>query len=151
MPRQGGQGKGKPKIAERGLGKALIRNRVNTAADRFNIHRREMISHLDNSGGLQEYLETVDLEDEDVEVLRVHQNDAVLVLPTVRSATLQTITSAQFEIDQLHIPRKPAWSVKMTAEEVDRNEKDAFLQWRRDLATQEAAEEGLQPFQIVLE
>ena len=28
MPRQGGQGKGKPKLSERGLGVALIRNRL---------------------------------------------------------------------------------------------------------------------------
>jgi large subunit GTPase 1 len=32
------------------------------------------------------------------------------------------------------IPRKPAWTNKMTKQEVETNEKNAFLQWRRDLS-----------------
>jgi len=34
----------------------------------------------------------------------------------------------------LRIPRKPAWTTAMSAEEVDRREKDAFLEWRREVA-----------------
>jgi large subunit GTPase 1 len=34
----------------------------------------------------------------------------------------------------LSVPRKPAWNLTMSAEEVDRREKDAFLIWRRNIA-----------------
>jgi large subunit GTPase 1 len=43
----------------------------------------------------------------------------------------------RFQHHHLSIPRKPAWSTAMTAEQIDRNEKDAFLQWRRSLASLE--------------
>ncbi|XP_069121992.1 large subunit GTPase 1 homolog [Argopecten irradians] len=48
----------------------------------------------------------------------------------------------QLEVDELHkkhknvlkIPRRPAWTSNTTPEELDRQEKDAFLEWRRTLA-----------------
>jgi hypothetical protein len=39
-----------------------------------------------------------------------------------------------FEYQHLSIPRKPAWSKQMTAEDIDRREKQAFLVWRRTIA-----------------
>lgn len=141
MPRQGGQGKGKPKLAERGFGKALIRNRTQTAAQRFEVETKELISHLDNTGGLDEYLKVVEMEGADVEVLHVYNHDAVLIQPTTRNAVLQNLTSDQFDVEHLQIPRKPHWTKDMTPEEVDRNEKDTFLQWRRDIASMETADE----------
>ena len=32
------------------------------------------------------------------------------------------------------IPRKPHWTNKMTKQEVEQNEKTAFLDWRRELS-----------------
>jgi hypothetical protein len=40
----------------------------------------------------------------------------------------------QFDYKHLKIPRKPAWTREMTAEEIDRQEKEAFLLWRREIA-----------------
>jgi hypothetical protein len=37
-------------------------------------------------------------------------------------------------IETLRIPRRPAWTKTMSAEELDRIEKDSFLEWRRALA-----------------
>ena len=34
----------------------------------------------------------------------------------------------------LKIPRRPEWNKDMSREEIDQNEKTAFLEWRRDLA-----------------
>lgn len=34
----------------------------------------------------------------------------------------------------LRVPRRPAWTKTMTAVEVDKQEKVAFLEWRRSLA-----------------
>lgn len=91
----------------------------------------------------------------EAEVKRVHNNDAFLVEPTI-SPTLQTMrcrnaaihilkfeivklylllilncSSKQFDYKHLRIPRKPGWKISMTATEIDRREKDAFLEWRR--------------------
>lgn len=35
---------------------------------------------------------------------------------------------------RLRIPRRPPWSRDMTGEQVEAQERDAFLAWRRDLA-----------------
>ena len=141
MGKQGGQGKGKTKLKEKGFGRALIRNRQQSAASRFETPRRELISQLDHEGGLDEYLKEVELQGENIEVLRVHSHDAVLVEPTTRKNVLQSLTSKDFEMEQLSIPRRPLWTSSMTAEEVDRNEKDAFLRWRRNIADMEEATE----------
>ena len=35
------------------------------------------------------------------------------------------------------IPRRPQWNAEMSKEELDRGEKDSFLDWRRALAEKE--------------
>ena len=39
--------------------------------------------------------------------------------------------------DQLRIPRRPAWTTETTPSELDANERNAFLEWRRQLAVLE--------------
>jgi large subunit GTPase 1 len=34
----------------------------------------------------------------------------------------------------LRVPRRPSWTRKMTAADVDKQERVAFLEWRRNLA-----------------
>ncbi len=80
------------------------------------------------------------MEEDDVEVVRVHDKDAYLVEPTRR--VFQELKVDQFDYKHIKIPRKPAWNRDMTAEEVDRNEKNAFLEWRRDIAALEEANES---------
>lgn len=36
--------------------------------------------------------------------------------------------------ERLQVPRRPAWNRKMTTVELERKERDSFLQWRRGLA-----------------
>jgi large subunit GTPase 1 len=64
---------------------------------------------------------------------RVHKNDTFLIEPTIHQ-NMQTLTLGQYDYEHLKIPRKPAWTKEMTAEEIDMREKDAFLQWRREIA-----------------
>ena len=97
-----------------------------------------MRSVLDTSA-LDDFVNTAVLNDAEVVVKRVHQNDAFLVQPTVH-ANLQTLNVSHFDYEHLKIPRKPAWNRSMTAEQVERNERDAFLEWRREIATMEAAQ-----------
>jgi large subunit GTPase 1 len=35
---------------------------------------------------------------------------------------------------RLRVPRRPAWKKDMTKDALDRQEKDAFIEWRRGLA-----------------
>ena len=163
MPKQQrSQGKGKPKLKDRGFGAALIKSRIKTSEARFQHPvgtegKKGLISELDNEGRLDEYLKTVEMEDADAEVLHVYNHDAILIEPTQRKPAIQALTNRDFEIEQLSIPRKPGWTREMTPEEVDRNEKDNFLQWRRDIAAAEEKSEqmGLQkkvtPFEKNLE
>lgn len=48
----------------------------------------------------------------------------------------------------LPIPRRPMWTREMSAEQVDQNEREAFLEWRRGLAEQESDEQAaMSPFE----
>ena len=40
----------------------------------------------------------------------------------------------------IRIPRRPDWDSFMTADELDKREREAFLQWRRDIAKEEEQE-----------
>lgn len=48
----------------------------------------------------------------------------------------------------LPIPRRPMWTREMSAEQVDQNEREAFVEWRRGLAEQESDEQAaMSPFE----
>ncbi|XP_017870472.1 PREDICTED: large subunit GTPase 1 homolog isoform X2 [Drosophila arizonae] len=54
--------------------------------------------------------------------------------------------------DQLKIPRRPKWTKEMSAEDLERAENEAFLNWRRDLALLQESEEILMtPYEKNLE
>lgn len=55
-------------------------------------------------------------------------------------------------VDQLKIPRRPKWNKETSAEDLERAENDAFLNWRRDLALlQENNEILMTPYEKNLE
>jgi large subunit GTPase 1 len=140
MPKQGGQGKGKPKRSDRGMGKALVRQHVKGDKGSRGIklgEEKNLKSVLDNSA-LDDFVGTAVMGDADVEVMRVHKNDSFLIQPTVHT-NVQTMVLDQYDFEHLRIPRKPAWTREMTSEDLDRNERDAFLEWRREIATIEAS------------
>ena len=143
MPKQGGQGKGKPKKGERGMGKALVRQHVRgDMGERgvkigTNNNNKNLKSVLDNTS-LDDFVGTAVMGDNEVEVLRVHKNDSFLIQPTVHS-TIQTMKLDQYDFEHMKIPRKPLWTKEMTSDELDKNERNAFLEWRREIATIEAS------------
>lgn len=54
--------------------------------------------------------------------------------------------------DQLKIPRRPKWTKEMSAEDLERAENEAFLNWRRDLAMLQESEDILMtPYEKNLE
>jgi len=112
-----------------------------------------MVSILDSTT-LDDYITHVEMEGAEVEVRRVSNNDSFLVDSSSNKNNLQSYTTKDFHFTHLTIPRKPLWSSSMTAEEVDRREKDSFIQWRRHIASQENANFGtlkVTPFEKNLE
>ncbi len=144
MPKQQrSQGKGKPKLQDRNFGKALIRRQLmgNQGLDgRDTKEQKNMLSVLDTCA-LDDFVSERMLGDQDPEVLRGSEFEVTLITPQLREVQ-QELTLKYFDYEHLKIPRKPAWSKTMTAEDVDRNEKDAFLQWRRDIANLESNSMG---------
>jgi large subunit GTPase 1 len=45
--------------------------------------------------------------------------------------------SSRFDFKELSVPRRPKWDDNTTPAELDRNEKEAFLNWRRKIAMYE--------------
>jgi hypothetical protein len=82
MPRQGGQGKGKPGMHDKGFGKALLRRHAQGAQGQSGRAtgkgKAPLMSSLETSA-LEDYVAVVEMEDRDAEVFRVHQNDAFLI------------------------------------------------------------------------
>jgi len=46
-------------------------------------------------------------------------------------------TNPNFAFQELSVPRRPAWDNNTTAEELDKREKESFLNWRRAIAERE--------------
>ncbi|KAG8835306.1 hypothetical protein FRC17_004088 [Serendipita sp. 399] len=134
-----------------GLGKALINRKVKDAQ-----HRRETGNYttdLDTTTRLQsvtqerdldEFLNTAQLAGTDFTAEK--QNVRIIQAPTtgVSSAHNPFLLSAQDEKklverhgenkERLRVPRRPPWTKGTTAVQLDRQERDAFLEWRRGLA-----------------
>ena len=47
------------------------------------------------------------------------------------------IQAAKFDFKELSVPRRPKWDKTTTPEELDRNERESFLDWRRKIAVYE--------------
>lgn len=98
--------------------------------------------------------------DEAVRLFSADNSAAVSTLIDLESSsnTSEIMTTAerrelQKKEEELHanslsVPRRPAWNAKMTVEELDANERRAFLVWRRSLARLEENESlVLTPFE----
>ncbi len=159
MPRQGGQGKGKPKKKDRDFGKALIRQQSQGShgflGTKMESNHKNMSSILEVNA-LDDYIDLVEMDDIDVEVKRYEseeQESPIIIQNSVIKRT-QELSDETFSQEQLSIPRKPNWTFSMSADEVDRNEKQAFMEWRRHIAEFEqrrSTERRITPFEKNLE
>jgi large subunit GTPase 1 len=84
--------------------------------------------------------------------VKVIQNDYQNPFLISEQEEKDRIEKQEANVDKLSVPRRPHWEKSMTAEQVQRNEREAFLNWRRDMATLED-EQGLllTPFEKNLE
>ncbi|KAJ7630761.1 hypothetical protein FB45DRAFT_793431 [Roridomyces roridus] len=149
-----------------GLGRAIINRK---AKDAKRMQESGMyISDLDSTsrlksvtqeGDLDEFLNTAQLAGTD---FTAERRNVKIIQQSAGSSQNPYLLSEQEEIStlqkhqenkkRLRVPRRPAWTRSMTPAELEKQEKTAFLDWRRGLASlQEEDNFLLTPFERNLE
>ncbi|KAG2211834.1 uncharacterized protein EV154DRAFT_521060 [Mucor mucedo] len=150
------------------LGRAVIRSRFQgqkaIALDEGILHTTEVaegpkwvkMQSITQENDLDAFLSTAALAGTDFTAERLNvkviQNDYQNPFLISEQEEKERIVKQEANVDKLSVPRRPHWEKTMTGEEVQRNEREAFLNWRRSMATLED-EEGLllTPFEKNLE
>lgn len=138
-----------------GLGHAII-NRVQKDAHkrpRSEFHTTDIsssskhgLASVTHQGDLEEFLNTAQLAEQDFTAER--KNVTVVQAPGTKiggqKGNNPFLLNGQEEVEvlgrqrenkqRLRVPRRPAWDAKTTPASLARAEKDAFLEWRRNLA-----------------
>ncbi|UJR33522.1 hypothetical protein I4U23_020967 [Adineta vaga] len=108
-----------------------------------------------DQNSLDEFLTTAQLAGTDfaAERLNVTFIPAVAKVGILSADDKERIREVQnLHKDRLSIPRRPAWTSEMSAEQIDQQERTSFLEWRRKLALlQEIDDLTLTPFEKNLE
>jgi large subunit GTPase 1 len=162
MPRnQGTSRKGKPKKHERaaGMGRALQKSRakkhtpssseggmaMRKDVQSLNIEKEDNRASVLQMNDLDDFLVQAEMANRDF----VSERERFVVLdPTTQAQEYEekfkTISwddqrqqDPEFAFQELSVPRRPAWDVDTTPEELDRREKETFLEWRRAIAEKE--------------
>ncbi|KAF1798201.1 hypothetical protein FB192DRAFT_1334069 [Mucor lusitanicus] len=150
------------------LGRAVIKSRFQgqkaIALDEGKLHTTEVnegpkwvkMQSITQENDLDAFLSTAALAETDFTAERLNvkviQNDYQNPFLISEQEEITRIEKQEANVDKLSVPRRPHWEKSMTAEQVQRNERESFLNWRRDMATLED-EEGLllTPFEKNLE
>lgn len=111
---------------------------------------RPVLSSILDQGSLDEFMQLAELSkkkfDAERGVTLVSHNEVVPTSGITNQAAFVSnfIEGSTFEeikrggrYQDLKIPRRPAWEKGMTGAEITQRENMAFLEWRRDIATQE--------------
>ncbi|THV06027.1 P-loop containing nucleoside triphosphate hydrolase protein [Dendrothele bispora CBS 962.96] len=149
-----------------GLGRAIINRQVKDARKKqesgmytTDIDSTSRLKSVTQERDLEEFLNTAQLAETDFTAerrnLRVIQaGPSAVHNPYLLSEQEEKKTLRKFEENKqrLRVPRRPPWTKSMTTAELERQEKAAFLDWRRGLAALQE-EEGflLTPFERNLE
>jgi len=148
MPPQRKNGAQKKVVDKSGLGRAIINRKARQAqaqADPLN-HTTELAGGLHSvtqEDDLAEFLNTAALADTSFEAEK--QNVKVISSPSASAAQHNPfLLTAEEERElrekhihnqqRLRVPRRPAWDKDMKVAELERRERDSFLDWRRGLA-----------------
>lgn len=150
------------------LGRAVIKSRFQgqkaIALDEGKLHTTETddgpkwvkMQSITQENDLEAFLSTAALAETDFTAERLNvkviQNDYNNPLLPNEDEEKERIQKQEASVDKLSVPRRPHWDKSMTAEQVQRNERESFLDWRRSMAQLED-EEGLllTPFEKNLE
>lgn len=156
-----------------GLGRAILNRRAKEAKQRnqTEFHTTDLnnygsVSNLrsvTHEGDLEEFLNTASLADADFTAERRSGGVTVITAPdrerTRHNPYLLTGQEEQEVLkkhvqnkERLRVPRRPEWTSSTTRAQLERAEKDGFLDWRRGLAElQEGVGLVLTPFERNLE
>eukprot|EP00624_Nannochloropsis_granulata_P007837 evm.model.NODE_9837_length_4545_cov_20.612541.2 len=103
---------------------------------------RKVLSSVLEMSSLDDFLDTAmmaqrdfsAIKERDLLILDATTGGLTSILPRsqVKPGAKKGTTTLAFR--QLKVPRRPAWHTGMTAMELDRAEKDGFLEWRREIA-----------------
>jgi len=103
---------------------------------------RKVLSSVLEMSSLDDFLDTAmmaqrdfsAIKERDLLILDATTGGLTSILPRgqVKPGAKKGTTSLAFR--QLKVPRRPAWHTGMSAPELDRAEKDGFLEWRREIA-----------------
>ncbi|GAA6061877.1 hypothetical protein JCM10212_000518 [Sporobolomyces blumeae] len=149
-----------------GLGRAIVNRRAKAAqiAADPTMHSSEIaagLSSVTQENDLNEFLSTAQLADTDFSAEK--QNIKVVSDPSLGAAAhnpylltpqeeLEVASRQRDNQQRLQVPRRPPWTRDMSTVELERQERDAFLEWRRGLADlQENQSLLLTPFERNLE
>ncbi|KAG1140397.1 hypothetical protein G6F37_008159 [Rhizopus arrhizus] len=150
------------------LGRAVIKSRFQgqkaIALDEGKLHTTDIdegpkwvkMQSITQENDLEAFLSTAALAETDFTAERLNvkviQNDYNNPLLMNEEDDKKRIAKQEANMDKLSVPRRPQWDKSMTAEQVQRNERESFLDWRRSMAQLED-EEGLllTPFEKNLE
>ncbi|CCG81874.1 putative Ribosome biogenesis GTPase Lsg1 [Taphrina deformans PYCC 5710] len=150
-----------------GLGRALLNDKLKGttrggnpssrhATDSDNYGSNANLRSVTQERALDEFLSTAELANTDftaekmnVKIISNDQFNPYLLTPEQEAQ--KKAKHNEFK-QSLTVPRRPPWDSKTTPTELDRNEKEAFLEWRRHLAQlQEEHDLLLTPFERNLE
>eukprot|EP00735_Rhodelphis_limneticus_P000935 TRINITY_DN11470_c0_g1::TRINITY_DN11470_c0_g1_i1::g.10864::m.10864 TRINITY_DN11470_c0_g1::TRINITY_DN11470_c0_g1_i1::g.10864 ORF type:complete len:661 (+),score=158.79,sp/Q6NY89/LSG1_DANRE/44.43/3e-146,MMR_HSR1/PF01926.18/2.8e+02,MMR_HSR1/PF01926.18/56,MMR_HSR1/PF01926.18/2.7e-13,FeoB_N/PF02421.13/41,FeoB_N/PF02421.13/0.0001,DUF258/PF03193.11/0.0018,Sporozoite_P67/PF05642.6/0.0021,CDC45/PF02724.9/0.0046,Miro/PF08477.8/2.6e+02,Miro/PF08477.8/8.8e+03,Miro/PF08477.8/1.8,Vfa1/PF08432.5/5.8,DUF4611/PF len=120
--------------------------------------RAKKIQSVVEHNDLDEFLEITDLAGTDFHAEKESAFVVDISSKTVLHRSIEDLSEAELqklkdkEAERLRIPRRPAWDQKTSPEELERKEREGFLDWRRTLAQVEEDESlVLTPFEKNLE
>lgn len=150
------------------LGRALVKSQSlqKTQAKR-RARQSNMMRHVEDAGAqdleaknklesvmerdaLDEFLTTAVMQEQDFSAQRAQ----VIMVGGAQVVHIEKKQAVQqLEYEHIRIPRRPAWDFNMDADELQRRERESFLEWRRQLAVYEESsnDKTATPFEKNLE
>ncbi|KAK9888553.1 hypothetical protein WA026_000799 [Henosepilachna vigintioctopunctata] len=136
------------------LGRSLIKDRFSSksrkkfVADKSMLHTTELhdgydwgrlnLQSVTEESSFQEFLSTAELAGREFQAEKRSVRIATHSSKNIKTLLTEEREKARKDHEQykerLQIPRRPPWTSEMSTQELDRNEKDHFLEWRRNLA-----------------
>lgn len=142
------------------IGRALVKHHnqmIQESKEKGKFYRKQQKKFLESVTNVTDIEAVIEQADESFRVFSV-SHPPVNVLINLDSSSTSDRTPEELKEQQkkeealhassLRIPRRPPWNAKMSVEELDTNERQSFLAWRRSLARLEENEKlVLTPFE----
>lgn len=136
--------RGKPsKKDKNSFGRAIIRRHEQDRREKAlnpKLPASERLKSQLDSTSLEEFVNSAILSDRDF-TARKEREDVILLssdgLTQLGGKKKIRMNDYRFDFEQLNVPRRPNWSREMSPQELDKLERQSFVDWRRSLAIME--------------